>query len=147
MVVWCLIYLSIFVKLIFSTITTIFCVSDYVGCFPIPSQTPFLSNYGDMTVTLCRELCRGSLYTYAALSVPSDCFCFNSHPDETTRLPYRDCTVKCKGNAAQYCGGNTAAAIHFVGKFLICWLVSPVDNWSIWHLSRSMIIVPVVDML
>ena len=93
--------------------------SDYHGCFHLSSPyTLLISNYSDMTVTLCRELCRGENHTHAAVSRGTDCYCLDDEPSPSAQLAYTDCMYTCAANANQNCGGEAdVVAVYFIGEY------------------------------
>jgi hypothetical protein len=70
-----------------------------------------MEDHGDMTVTLCRELCRGRGRAYSAVTGGgASCHCFRDDavlpPPDSARLPYGSCDGPCVGNVRQNCGGS-----------------------------------------
>ena len=119
--VWIATYLVCKKNIVHLTFSSLCVSSDYRGCFPLTSRnTLIVADYNDMTVTLCRELCRGENHTHAALSRGVDCYCLDNEPSSSDQLAYTDCAYKCAGNANQHCGGEAGAvAVYFVGTCIM----------------------------
>ena len=92
-------------------------IPDFKGCFLKPSSVPFLSNHGDMTITLCREMCRGNKFQFSATHNTTNCFCIQWEEFETlVKANDSDCDKRCAGNYQQYCGSTGTVPVFFVGK-------------------------------
>lgn len=57
-----------------------------------------------MTVAKCEAKCAG--YTYYGLEYARECWCGNDLAAGSIKAPEADCSMKCKGNSTQKCGGN-----------------------------------------
>ncbi|KAH7310117.1 carbohydrate-binding WSC domain protein [Rhexocercosporidium sp. MPI-PUGE-AT-0058] len=93
---------------------------SFVGCAPEERNDPSGAKgrtlpgvlYADDTLTndKCTTFCAGKGYKYAGTEYARECWCANSYPPsrqpKTTKASLAGCSTKCKGNAAQYCGGG-----------------------------------------
>lgn len=93
-------------------------ISDYVGCFDVPTDAAILVDYEDMTIPVCVELCRGQGQTYALLDVTS-CWCSSTISMASAKSP-TSCTSMCLTNKAQMCGGPAHVSAYSVGETVHC---------------------------
>ena len=88
--------------------------------FGVDFPPAFLSDHGDMSVTLCRQLCRGRLVSYAGLAGGTDCHCMSkeSYMSGLTGVLPSECNIACPSNNQQRCGGFNTTNVYHVGKYL-----------------------------
>ncbi|KAA8912018.1 hypothetical protein FN846DRAFT_1019385 [Sphaerosporella brunnea] len=86
---------------------------EYVGCaFDDLNNRllPYRYAKNDMTVPKCIDICTSKGYTYAGLEYAEECFCGNSIA--TNKLGAMKCTMKCAGDASQFCGGPVKLSVY-----------------------------------
>lgn len=62
-----------------------------------------------MTVPACQTACKAAGYTIAGLEYEQECWCNNAFVNGGARVGAdgtNGCNTRCKGNAAQWCGGS-----------------------------------------
>ena len=91
---------------------------DYYGCGSLYGVDTHLVDYGDMTVTFCREYCRGLGYNWAATTAAVNCSCLSSSLSNYSYVSsdVRECNTSCAGHVRQMCGGAERYSIYFVGR-------------------------------
>ncbi|KAK7487478.1 hypothetical protein BaRGS_00021319, partial [Batillaria attramentaria] len=82
---------------------------QYMGCAETsPTDVLVLSDYHELTVLQCVELCRGRGDKFALLGQnPFRCYCSSTHPANTTRR----CDKYCYRNTGQLCGGDQYSTV------------------------------------
>ncbi|MBF0276140.1 MAG: pentapeptide repeat-containing protein [SAR324 cluster bacterium] len=89
---------------------------SYVGCFKDQSNRDMKGYYldtADMTTNKCLDLCRSKGFAYAATQYGGHCFCDNSYGHSG---PADNCTMPCKGDSNQICGGSWANSIYAINS-------------------------------
>lgn len=88
---------------------------SYLGCASEPSLnggsgrglTDNSTDTSDMTIEQCALYCGASNYKYFGVEYYSQCYCGNTlQPGTTIEADNSNCTMPCKGNANEYCGGD-----------------------------------------
>lgn len=93
---------------------------SFIGCAPeerndatgLKGRTLSGTLYADDTLTeeKCMAFCASKGYKYAGTEYARECWCGNSYPPSrqpgTTKASLAGCSMRCKGNTAQYCGGG-----------------------------------------
>lgn len=98
----------------------------------VPSQS-YPGYTGTITVLFCQQACRGHGFRFAALYTGAECYCASAFPNpqpptsgSTTSGPgalppntnpgaavdISYCNSRCTGDATQFCGGSTYAAVY-----------------------------------
>ena len=70
-----------------------------------------------MSVTLCRQYCRGQGYRYAGVAVMRRCYCVTlTDKSLLVATSHDQCDLNCSGDNAQRCGSLTNLNLYDVGK-------------------------------
>jgi len=89
--------------------------NSYIGCFK-DTRTRDLGklalNNNGVNVNNCRAKCRQLRFVYAAVQYSRECWCGNSYGRWGTAT---NCNKRCRGNSAQYCGGDWANNVYESG--------------------------------
>jgi hypothetical protein len=95
------------------------CLVDYedlrsLGCFigdNYADEDLELQIFGDAaTPFACQQACRGQALAYYAVQNSATCYCTDVDLSEVLASS-SDCTVKCSGDASQYCGGTESISV------------------------------------
>jgi hypothetical protein len=89
-------------------------VYSYVSCYTEATTGRALSAKtlasDDMTLEKCAATCAG--YTYFGLEYARECYCGNSLGAGSVNATDAKCTMTCKGNPLQYCGGSVRLSLY-----------------------------------
>jgi hypothetical protein len=66
---------------------------------------------GNMTTTKCSGLCNGS--TYFGTEYGGECYCASTIPAQAKEVAAKECSVACKGDQAQACGGGNRLSVYW----------------------------------
>lgn len=91
-----------------------------LGCYRDEKKFRILSGYYTNfkhlnTPSKCIQMCLQSGFLYAGVQYSTECFCGNSEPPVTSKLPDPECNYKCIGDAKQICGGYFTINIYETG--------------------------------
>ncbi|THW96498.1 WSC-domain-containing protein [Aureobasidium pullulans] len=64
------------------------------------------------TVEACLEYCGASNYQYAGLEYAQECWCSNYISSLSTQLEESNCSLACKGNDTELCGGYLTITLY-----------------------------------
>ena len=115
-------------------------VSVLYGCGPtstLSNSKPVLTGYGQMTITLCLELCRAGNHSYGGVH-DRDCFCSSTTaPNYAFRsakpIIAQQCNISCPGSEIQKCGGNWSNPLRNVtAMFMFTTGWSSISQLSHW---------------
>jgi len=77
-----------------------------------------LAGHGDMSITLCRQICRGLTIQFAAVSNGKDCQCFTDDSGfELALVPLVNCNTPCSGHTTQICGSAEFMNVFDVSEY------------------------------
>jgi hypothetical protein len=66
---------------------------------------------GNMTTSKCSSLCKGS--TYFGTEYGGECYCASTIPAQAKEVAAKECSVACKGDQAQACGGGNRLSVYW----------------------------------
>jgi hypothetical protein len=84
------------------------CYVDKVGDRTL--KGPYLFD-GNLTTTKCAGFCNGS--TYFGTEYGGECYCAPTIPAQAKEVDASECSVACKGNKAQACGGGNRLSVYW----------------------------------
>ncbi|KAM7206912.1 WSC domain containing protein [Rhypophila sp. PSN 637] len=68
----------------------------------------------DMTLEKCANICQVAGYPAFGVEYASECFCGTSLDTRSTKVPEVECSMTCKGDGTQYCGGPNRLNVYQV---------------------------------
>lgn len=71
-----------------------------------------------MTVELCQSACKSAGYSIAGLEYSQECWCGNSFVNGGVYVSAdgaSGCTMTCKGNTKEWCGGSNRLSAYKLG--------------------------------
>ncbi|KAJ8495990.1 hypothetical protein ONZ45_g12635 [Pleurotus djamor] len=83
------------------------CYADSVGDRSLPTQ---MSLSGGATIEKCVAACDNGGFSFAGLEYADECFCGSSL--ESAGKPASECSMTCKGNRDQFCGGPDRLTVY-----------------------------------
>lgn len=87
----------------------------YVGCYSEVNGRALTSvqvvNTTSMTNDLCASYCMSRNYALFGTEYSQECFCASSLASGSTFRPQSDCSMSCKGDASQRCGGPSRLSL------------------------------------
>ena len=87
----------------------------YVGCYSeVPGRALAgvqLVNTTGMTNELCASYCMSRNYALFGTEYTQECFCASSLASGSTFKPQSECSMPCKGDASQRCGGPSRLSL------------------------------------
>jgi hypothetical protein len=90
----------------------------YVGCYKDSSSRVLngkvLPNIGSVSNTACVNYCASKGFSVAATEYGGECFCGNSLTT-AEKLDESKCSMACKGQASETCGGDWALSVYTKG--------------------------------
>ena len=91
--------------------------SGYLGCYTdtinprsLSKLAPYTLNNAPVTSTTCISYCKANSYAFAGTEYGGECWCGNTAP--SAKLDESKCTMACKGDASQKCGGNASLSLY-----------------------------------
>ena len=97
------------------------CVASSATCYhdsragrvlPYPNSHPTLPDGGaHLTRAGCMQLCDTAGYTIAGVEDGHQCFCGHSVPTWAKKAADTFCSMPCKGDAEESCGGNNGGKL------------------------------------
>lgn len=96
-------------------------ISDfkYVGCYKDSSSRVLsgkvLPNIGDVSNTACVKYCASQGFSIAGTEYGGECFCGDSLAAASEKLDESKCSMACKGDAGETCGGDWALTLYAKG--------------------------------
>ncbi|KAI1652615.1 WSC-domain-containing protein [Daldinia decipiens] len=90
--------------------------ATYLGCYTdSASDGRTLAKdfyYSDsMTVDSCASYCQSKNYALFGVEYGGECYCGNSPKDSATVSTEEGCSIACKGNSTQICGGSSRVSV------------------------------------
>jgi hypothetical protein len=85
------------------------CYEDSIAARTLPHEITSISA-NSMTVEKCLDACRSAGFSYAGLEWSQECFCGEALPP--TQATDGRCSMVCKGNALEYCGGGNGLTVY-----------------------------------
>ncbi|TGO46222.1 hypothetical protein BOTNAR_0602g00010 [Botryotinia narcissicola] len=89
------------------------------GCYVDVGRTLFEGEYIDstnMTDESCISYFTPKILNYAGTEYASECYCGNSLAAGAGRALASDCSMRCPGNATEFCGGSNRLNLFWNGK-------------------------------
>jgi len=89
---------------------------EYLGCFVDNAERDIKGSFlrtKTMTNEICIKTCQEQGYKIAGTQYGEQCFCGNSFGD-LGRASDADCSSKCAGDDAEYCGGGWRNSVYRV---------------------------------
>ncbi|ERF69122.1 hypothetical protein EPUS_01078 [Endocarpon pusillum Z07020] len=88
----------------------------YIGCYTEVSGGRALSgvsfsNTTGMTNDLCASYCMSRNYALFGTEYSQECYCASTLASRSTFSPQSDCSLPCKGDPSQRCGGNARLSL------------------------------------
>ncbi|KAI1477725.1 WSC-domain-containing protein [Daldinia eschscholtzii] len=69
-----------------------------------------------LTVEACASYCAGKGYAYMGVEYGQECYCNNDGPlNGATKTAEGDCSMTCKGDITEWCGGSSRISIYKAG--------------------------------
>lgn len=91
-----------------------------LGCYRDEKKFRILAGYYTNfkvlnTPAKCIQMCLQSGFLYAGVQYSTECFCGNTEPPVTAKLPDPECNYKCIGDPKQICGGYFTINVYETG--------------------------------
>ncbi|KAK9729339.1 WSC domain protein [Basidiobolus ranarum] len=101
--------------------------SVYVGCYDDADDTPLLNDLSSIDLPnpfvdplqsneLCAEFCQTHQFIYSGTHDGKFCYCGNTIPPRSSKVPEYKCYIPCVGNEEDVCGGNEFTSVYAVGS-------------------------------
>ncbi|KAB8295124.1 hypothetical protein EYC80_007056 [Monilinia laxa] len=92
---------------------------NFQGCYVDVGRTLFEAEYIDhvnMTDETCISYCTSKDLNYAGTEYSSECYCGNALATGAKPAPASDCSMKCSGDASEWCGGPNRLNLYWNGE-------------------------------
>ncbi|KAI1799599.1 WSC-domain-containing protein [Daldinia bambusicola] len=81
------------------------------------TSTSSSTSNSTMTVEKCASYCSGKGYAYMGVEYGQECYCNNDGPvNGATKAAEGDCSMTCKGDVTEWCGGSSRVSIYKTNK-------------------------------
>lgn len=87
------------------------CVTDTLNPRTLPKLAPYTLENRPVTSTSCVSYCSVQGYTYAGTEYGGECWCGNNLSSSAQKLDASKCSMSCKGDGNQKCGGPAALSL------------------------------------
>lgn len=87
------------------------CIVDNINPRTLPKLAPYVLNNKPVTSLSCVSYCSSQGYAFAGTEYGGECFCGNTIPAGTKKLDESKCSMSCKGDGGQKCGGPAALSL------------------------------------
>lgn len=112
------------------------CYTDTVNPRTLPKLAPYTLNGSSVTATSCVNYCAANNYSYAGTEYGGECWCGNTLPDNAVKLDSSKCSMSCKGDSNQSCGGPAALNL-FADTSKVNLMTKKNDAADIFELTRE----------
>lgn len=114
------------------------CIADNLNPRTLPKLAPYTLQNQLVTSISCVSYCSAQGYSYAGTEYGGECWCGNSLPSSVQKLDASKCSMVCKGDGSQKCGGPAALSLFAdLSKTNATTLMTRNENRVVTNLARK----------
>jgi len=88
------------------------CITDTLSPRTFPVLAPYYIGSAYVTSASCVSYCSGAGYAFAGTEYSGECYCSANAPATTLEIDASKCSMTCKGDSSQLCGGSAALSFY-----------------------------------